>query len=243
MDMKEIIISLLKEGDEIPSKTILFQLVNNNLIHSSFSYEFEMANDKYIRFNEVTFLHVSVFYNRMDVCRELVMNGAKATTLCVDGQPVLNLLDLYLDNYHNLHDEYKMELDIQFLASLLSKNEITSFLYRNSLCNYNIISILLDFGANPNDYRALDMIQHDDILFRIFLGYGFDVNARDEYGNTFLHLCADHGTDEETIRWLLENGADKTYRNTDGKTPYECFVERIKDCEYNDFSAVHLLQI
>lgn len=238
MDMQEIIISLLKERDEIPSKTILFHLINNNLINTTFPYEFEMANDKYITFNEVTFLHLSVFYHRMDVCRELMNNGAIVSSLCIESHSVLNLIDLYLDNFQNLNDDIEIEKDIQFLSSLLQENELTEALYRN-LYNYNIISILLDFGANPNDYRGLSMIQYDEILYRIFMSHGFDVNTRDRNGNTFLHLsvCANH---QDTIRWLLVNGADKMSRNGDGKTPYECFIE----CGYDgDDDIIHLLQI
>lgn len=222
MNTQEIVISLLKDRDQIPAKTILFHLINNNLINITFTHEFEMANDKYIVFNDTTFLHLSVFYHHMDVCKELVKNGAIVTSLYIDSQPVLNLLDLYFDNYQNLNEEIEIEKDIRFLVSLLPENDITEALYRDRefKFNYNIVSILLDFGANPNDYRALDMVKNDEILFRIFVTYGFDINRRDQEGNTFLHLSV-YKYDEETIGWLLMNGADKTARNWEGKTPYD----------------------
>lgn len=217
MNTQEMIISLIKERDEIPSKTILFHLLSHNFINVSFFYEFEMANDKYIAFNDTTFLHLCAFYHRLDVCRELIENGAIVTSLHIDSQPVLNILDLYLDNYQNLDDD--IEKDIRFLASLLPENEITEVLYRNrEYNNYNIISILLDFGANPNDYRALSIIPYDEILFRLFANYGFDINMRDGNGNTFLHLYVNN---EEIVRWLLMNGADKMLRNGEGKTAYD----------------------
>jgi len=46
-------------------------------------------------------------------------------------------------------------------------------------------------------------------------GEGLDIDVRDEYGYTALHLAADRGN-VDTIELLLKHGADKTLKDTDG---------------------------
>jgi len=46
---------------------------------------------------------------------------------------------------------------------------------------------------------------------------GLDIDARDEYGYTALHLAVDRGN-VATLELLLEHGADKTLKDTDGYT-------------------------
>ncbi|KAF8507013.1 ankyrin [Russula emetica] len=46
-------------------------------------------------------------------------------------------------------------------------------------------------------------------------GEGLDIDARDEYGYTALHLAVDRGN-VATIELLLKHGADKTLKDTDG---------------------------
>ncbi|KAH9064125.1 ankyrin [Lactarius vividus] len=46
---------------------------------------------------------------------------------------------------------------------------------------------------------------------------GVDINVRDEYGYTALHLAADRGN-VAVVELLLEQGADKTLKDTDGYT-------------------------
>jgi ankyrin repeat protein len=45
------------------------------------------------------------------------------------------------------------------------------------------------------------------------------VNKQDNSGNTPLHLAVIAGADEEVIRILLDEGADRRARNASGKTP------------------------
>ncbi|KAH9175454.1 ankyrin [Lactarius sanguifluus] len=46
---------------------------------------------------------------------------------------------------------------------------------------------------------------------------GADINVRDEYGYTALHLAADRGN-VAVVEFLLKQGADKTLKDTDGYT-------------------------
>ncbi|KAF8269332.1 ankyrin repeat-containing domain protein [Lactarius quietus] len=60
----------------------------------------------------------------------------------------------------------------------------------------------------------------DDVAaLSAFLGAneGADIDVRDEYGYTALHLAADRGN-AATVEFLLKQGADKTLKDTDGYT-------------------------
>jgi len=49
---------------------------------------------------------------------------------------------------------------------------------------------------------------------------GLDIDGRDEYGYTALHLATDRGN-IATVELLLKHGADKTLKDTDGYTATE----------------------
>ncbi|KAH9044808.1 ankyrin [Lactarius pseudohatsudake] len=60
---------------------------------------------------------------------------------------------------------------------------------------------------------------HDVAAVSAFLSSneGADINVRDEYGYTALHLAADRGN-VAVVEFLLKQGADKTLQDTDGYT-------------------------
>lgn len=69
------------------------------------------------------------------------------------------------------------------------------------------------------------------------LNLDVEVGARDELGNTALHLCAKHNWDEEgpkIARFLIERGADVNAKNNEGKTP----LDEAKNCQI----AIQLLR-
>jgi ankyrin repeat protein len=70
-------------------------------------------------------------------------------------------------------------------------------------------------GKNPA-YLVLD--KGPDAIRALFSGTV--INARNHQGDTILHYAARHpGAGEETIRLLLELGANNTVRNQNGKSP------------------------
>lgn len=220
--------------DDLPTSTILHHILNENLINESFLYQFELSNDKFIE-GMSTILHLSVFSHRLDLTRELVANGAHVVPIYVENEPVMNVLDLYLDSLPMLDSDYDCESDIRFLASIIDVNELTRTLYESQLSNYHISSILFDFGANPNDFRSIELIKNDENLFRLFLNNGFDINYRNKDGQTFLHLCVENDRDEETIGWLLENGADRSLQDKNNQTAYDCLINKLKNYDQYDY--------
>ncbi len=65
----------------------------------------------------------------------------------------------------------------------------------------------------------LGLPQHLDHL----IYYGSDINARNNSGNTPLHVCAIHNQ-ENCARILLFRGCNKQERNLANQTPYESAV-------------------
>jgi ankyrin repeat protein len=55
-------------------------------------------------------------------------------------------------------------------------------------------------------------------LFKYYQGLGLDINAATSHGDTALHLAADH-CNEAVIALLLNQGADKTIRDREGRLP------------------------
>jgi len=54
---------------------------------------------------------------------------------------------------------------------------------------------------------------------------GADVNVKDLYGGTPLHVAARNG-DREIVELLLAKGARRDARDSNGKTPGECAADR-----------------
>lgn len=85
-------------------------------------------------------------------------------------------------------------------------------------------------GANPNAVfncgewtRPLSQASRLDNAptVRALIAAGAHVNARDEEGDTALHLAARYAESDATLKALLDGGADATLRNEAGHTPWD----------------------
>jgi ankyrin repeat protein len=61
-------------------------------------------------------------------------------------------------------------------------------------------------------------------VLQFLLERGADINVRNRFGETPLHLASFNGV-LEVVRLLLEHGADEQAKNNDGKTPLQEAVE------------------
>ncbi|KAI9445105.1 ankyrin [Lactarius indigo] len=77
----------------------------------------------------------------------------------------------------------------------------------------------LDDGVDDSSGLHGHAMRDDVAAVSAFLSAneGADINVRDEYGYTALHLAADRGN-VATVEFLLKQGADKTLKDTDGYT-------------------------
>ena len=103
---------------------------------------------------------------------------------------------------------------------------------------FNFACILVENGADPNtieSYEGMTLLHRlsekgisdkYDVLHHtlLFLRHGADVNSKDKYSNTPLHLAI-RREQFELAKLLLEHGADANAQNDDGSTPMHILSE------------------
>ena len=78
-------------------------------------------------------------------------------------------------------------------------------------------------GDNPDTIRA-DTLE----LLNLLIDHGIDINAKDRFNNTPLHLaCGNNNTN--SARFLLDHGADIHAKNNHGETPLDRAVKSAQD--------------
>lgn len=124
-----------------------------------------------------------------------------------------------------------------------------------------IVKLLLDAGADVNaqdkyGYTALTMAlgEGNAETAKLLIGTGatFDVNAQDEYGltalmqilNRILNRNPNNDKSLEIINFLLNNGADPTIRNNQGKTADDYLVRKMDEmARYHEGTAEDIARI
>ena len=93
---------------------------------------------------------------------------------------------------------------------------------------YEVIKALLDNHANVNclmpdnitPFMFACVGNFSPDIIQLLIEYGADINAQDITGNTALISVCDTGN-IEIIKTLVKNGANKTLKNSKGKTAYD----------------------
>lgn len=67
----------------------------------------------------------------------------------------------------------------------------------------------------------------------ILLPYTKNINSTNEYGHSALHYAASFPAPYKTIKLLLENGADGTMKDMNGRTPYDLYLHYHPDKFYS----------
>ena len=84
------------------------------------------------------------------------------------------------------------------------------------------IELLLAHGWDINNGQMLHDANHGHgARVMTWLKYGANPNARNEFGQTAIHLFAARGTGRDVIRALVEAGADISARDHKGNTPLD----------------------
>jgi hypothetical protein len=123
---------------------------------------------------------------------------------------------------------------IQFLLDSGAKTNIRDFQKRTPLMMLDgdatpeILDLLIRYGAkvrlvDKEKNTALHrLVQNtsDDTLIRLLINQGIDVNAVNKAGQTALMLAAENGNDE-SVKALLEAGADVNRKDREGKTAWD----------------------
>jgi ankyrin repeat protein len=94
-------------------------------------------------------------------------------------------------------------------------------------CSDEIVTVLLEYGANPNALSNKKetpthwaVSKSDLTQLGYLIQYGANLNIQDEKGKTPLHWAV-HFNSLPTVTFLVEHGADRTICDENGKTPLE----------------------
>lgn len=185
-------------------------------------------------------LHGAVYHGKLSSVKRLLefcKDGAKdkdedgCTPLhyCVIDERIAELLISYgADVYARNKDGY-IPLQTIMESPVKSGNieKIIRFLLLQD--RHNKMLQAVDLDGNTPLHNAV-RFEKDAPIARLFVHAGADVNAKNEEGDTPLHLVAENLYDEslhEIIRILLEEGhADTTVRNNEGLTPAGVAIKR-----------------
>ena len=139
-----------------------------------------------------TSLHLAAFYNRKEVVKLIMSEGAEINTI-IDGQ------------LHGAGRRIKGKTPLD-LAVEKKHTEIANLLRKHGGKHGTI-----------NDAVAGGYIQ----AVEEHLAAGADVNSKDWYGYTPLHIAAARNSPIEIAELLLANGADVNTKYKDGETPLD----------------------
>jgi ankyrin repeat protein len=115
----------------------------------------------------------------------------------------------------------------QLLANLISIQGYTSLHWACNSSTDEIVTILLEHGANPNGLSNEDQTpthwavsKSSLIKLDYLIQHGANLNIQDDKGKTPLHWAVQFNS-LPTVTFLVEHGADRTICDENDKTPLE----------------------
>lgn len=129
-------------------------------------------------------------------------------------------------------------LNIKNIGSFLSNSKADiDLVIENAIESENIvlIELLIDIGLYYDEsgidlkYLCAAAAAGSNDVIEVFLKYGAKINGQDEQGYTPLHFAVGHQK-YETVKYLLNKGANISVVSKDGMTP----ISSLKFCRYNE---------
>ena len=172
----------------------------------------------------VTALMYAIDDGYYDIALYLIECGADVNVRDEDGYSALDYA----------FDRYIVNADvIKALSSVGAKEGLSGASVLECAIVYDELEIALDLIENGADVNAIDESGHTPLMYAVVCDYpvivaaliyaGADVNAKDEDGSTALIYGLiynnDYNISIDTIRVLIENGADISYGTIDGMSP------------------------
>uniref|UniRef100_A0ABD2XG59 Uncharacterized protein n=2 Tax=Trichogramma kaykai TaxID=54128 RepID=A0ABD2XG59_9HYME len=188
-------------------------------------------------------LHLAMQCQNREVAELLLRAGADPNSVDGCGMTPLNVIcenhggvDLAKMLFELSDEKYRVQVDH------LDEFENTPLHVALNYCHTEVAQFLLEMGANPNlaDCDGNNALHHvckmgqgnDDGLADMIFGNDdyepLQINARNEQGNTPLHLAVKRGT-SNLIEVLLRHGADSNATNNKGMTPLHLLCKKYED--------------
>lgn len=125
---------------------------------------------------------------------------------------------------HSLwNDAFRLECDMIAACIMYNANSYLQELLRLLECEYVDLSLIGDEeGGAEYVMGALSFLNFNAVS--ILLPYTKNINSTNEKKQNVLHYAASYPAPYKTIKLLLENGADGTMKDRDGRTPYNLYL-------------------
>lgn len=178
-------------------------------------------------------LHKALFgemlYEKMDKVDLLLARGIEVNLQDKNGLTPMHQLINLGDNTKN---GLKLMRKLINHGAIINLRDIYSRTPLHLACekaNDTFVSELLKAGADPTLkdclgqtplHMALRSSYRNEKIREALLKAGADVNAQDDMGNTPLHKAV-YYQELESVKWLLDHGAEPLVRNKEGKLPAE----------------------
>ncbi|MCM8534400.1 MAG: ankyrin repeat domain-containing protein [Lentisphaeraceae bacterium] len=177
-------------------------------------------------------LHLSVSNRKSNALAFMVKKGANVNARNNSGES-----PLHLAVWSTVYVEKLLDAG----ADINARDNFSDTPLNHAVENDNIKSVdkLLKCGADVN-YRgfygqtALHKASHNEEMVALLLHHHADFNIIDDFGNTSLQACTEHGN-AASLKLLIEAGAEVNTANDLGETPLHRSVER------NSSELVHVL--
>ena len=144
-------------------------------------------------------IHTAIKYGNLDLIKSLIKNGADV----------------------NIKDNFGVTPILQTIneEELKNQKDILKFLIKNGAD----VNISYSSGMTPliacckytNNYK------NSLPLIKILVENGANINAQDSHGNTALHYAIKYSDTPQSVKYLIEHGADMDIENDSGWTPID----------------------
>jgi ankyrin repeat protein len=172
----------------------------------------------------LTPLHEAAGSGHVEVVNTLIKKGANVKAVSKDGITPLHCAALSSDNKEIVEILVKEGADVN---ALLDESMITPLhmAARGYNANQEVVQALIEKGANidavnKGGWTPLHIAASSHFsgeIVKTLIKGGANINAADKYGDIPLHLAINICSDTN-IEILMENGADSSLKNKDGKT-------------------------
>lgn len=187
---------------------IIIELINNNA-------DVNIKND----IGRTPIQH-AVYNRHLNAVRILKANGAYVTV-----KDNIGFTPLHHAAYNGLIEIVKELLSINNEDQLITDHQRKVMI--NSISNDGRTPLYMAVGFAQQRINTIEQYQRQIMILRLLIAHGADVNIQNIRGWTPLHFAANYGnlkyydelvsTMNDMVKILLENGADTTITNNDGK--------------------------
>ncbi|XP_017871984.1 PREDICTED: LOW QUALITY PROTEIN: serine-rich adhesin for platelets [Drosophila arizonae] len=189
-----------------------------------------------------TALMCAVMNDKCDMLNLFLQCGADVAIKGPDGMTSLHIAAKLgnLDAAQLIVDSYRGSRNItDFLAFINAQDEggWTAMVWAAELGHKDIVSLLLNHGADPNicdnDNNTVlhwSTLRYDGLeTITVLLQAGADCNVQNVEGDTPLHIACRHSVTRMCIA-LIANGADLMIKNKAEQLPYDCIPNEDSEC-------------